>query len=622
MRILSTIAVALLATLQLVAQGTRKDDIVARGYGGATITICTNDSSPITLCGGPTTPLVQLYDDMALTTPKAEGNPFLSSAEGNFHFYVAPGLYKLQISAAFLSHPVVFPDYGVGVSGSAKLSFLNGRYFTDTFPYTTLDQRINACNMLVISYGGGICDATGEWGVQRLAAPISVGNHSQVPVALLLPHYGTWTVDINDPNACGVTQYGGTSIISTANGGSGRMEFRPNFGVTVADALYCTEANPLNGGQYVRMDGVTFYSHSTTYTTATFRVRDTFDNSTYTNVTVADYVNDNVLVEGACCGTSFINLTANAQFTGKRAVWVKAGNGKTNHGVSFITLSAGHSGTGYANIEISGSAAATPTDAVNVDIHFFNVYSEDSGIGTTSDGMLIVDARNISIDGMTAGINGGAFKGIHLKQTAAHSLRSIRIHNFRLYSPTCCGIVNDITGESLMTSTAYIPTYIYGGESNGGTGTQNAIPSVYVDSKIQFKDDTGNLIWTAPPTSTWSPAGDNVADLGDSTHRFRYVFVGTSVGTNTSHAPTLFTDNIYMGSDNLTRISTTLNGGLGFNYNLPGATADICLHFGGTQTCAIAATASGTLKTHLPTSCSGQPTGTLWNNANVVNVCP
>lgn len=92
----------------LWGQGARKDDIVARGYAGATVTICANDSTT-TPCGVP----IQLYDDIALTIPKAEGNPFLSDSNGNFHFYVAPGFYKLQIMAAWMTHPLVIPDYVV-----------------------------------------------------------------------------------------------------------------------------------------------------------------------------------------------------------------------------------------------------------------------------------------------------------------------------------------------------------------------------------------------------------------------------------------------------------------------------------------------------------------------------
>ena len=133
-RMLQFVSTLLLLISLAAAQGTRKDDTVTRGYGGATITVCANDHTKA-LCIVP----IQLYDNLALTTLKPEGNPFLTDAEGNFHFYVLPGMYKLQISAGFLTHPLVIPDYvvssatGGGGGGSGDATSIQGT-LVDTTP--------------------------------------------------------------------------------------------------------------------------------------------------------------------------------------------------------------------------------------------------------------------------------------------------------------------------------------------------------------------------------------------------------------------------------------------------------------------------------------------------------
>lgn len=58
---------------------------------GATITVC---ASPA--IGAPCTPLIAIFDDEALTTPK--GNPFQSDSLGNWSFYVSPGVYSYTVS--------------------------------------------------------------------------------------------------------------------------------------------------------------------------------------------------------------------------------------------------------------------------------------------------------------------------------------------------------------------------------------------------------------------------------------------------------------------------------------------------------------------------------------------
>jgi len=88
-------ALVTLASISTSAQGSRKDDIAfgtnGRPIAGATITVCTSSATGI-----PCSPLATLYTDATLTLPSP--NPFTTDGLGNYHFYVAPGRYVVQVS--------------------------------------------------------------------------------------------------------------------------------------------------------------------------------------------------------------------------------------------------------------------------------------------------------------------------------------------------------------------------------------------------------------------------------------------------------------------------------------------------------------------------------------------
>jgi hypothetical protein len=72
-------------------------DVNGRPVAGATITVCTyqsNPTSPPAACS----PSVQVYRDSALSVAKT--NPFNADSHGNFEFWVAPGLYTVQLTGA------------------------------------------------------------------------------------------------------------------------------------------------------------------------------------------------------------------------------------------------------------------------------------------------------------------------------------------------------------------------------------------------------------------------------------------------------------------------------------------------------------------------------------------
>ncbi len=80
---------------RLMAQGSRKDDVVFNSQGrpvaGASVRVCTAAAT-----GQPCTPLALIYSDAALT--QALANPISTDGLGNYTFYATPGRYEIEIS--------------------------------------------------------------------------------------------------------------------------------------------------------------------------------------------------------------------------------------------------------------------------------------------------------------------------------------------------------------------------------------------------------------------------------------------------------------------------------------------------------------------------------------------
>jgi hypothetical protein len=267
--------------------------------------------------------------------------------------------------------------------------------YADQQPGTTADVKLNACIQAAINrpaklrFGGGICDARGLYGKQIIANQVNVGDRQQNQVTLLLPTFATWLVTVDDERKCGIKQYGNSAIIGADSGGSNQMTIEAAGAPgQKLDSLYCTDGTPLRGGSYVRAEGFQIYNPSGTFmNSAAMTVQFTFDNSTFKEISIADYGNVGLLVHGSCCGTSFWNVTSNSNYglstqgdsTRALPVQIKnddiSGTGYANPGVSFYSLSADHPSVGQNCISISG---APDPYYVGDTLQFHNLYMEGS----------------------------------------------------------------------------------------------------------------------------------------------------------------------------------------------------------------------------------------------------
>jgi hypothetical protein len=372
---------------------------------------------------------------------------------------------------------------------------------------------INAAIADIVASGGGkgTVDARSCTGNQTISQEIDVGNNANTTdVSLLLPSNATWNITITDGVSCGIKQFSASSIVG-AGSNTGSVMLITGSASANLNSFYCTDPSPVGGGSYVRAEGFQLYNpNGSTVSAALMNVQKVYDNSVFRGITIANYsATDGLRVYSACCGTSFYNITSNSNNTGKRPVFVQADSSTRNTDVSFYSLSADHPGSGFSSIEISGGATA-PTDAVNTNINFYGLYTEDFSTNPDT-AMKIADARGVNIYGWmnnASATPNASYVGLDISQTAANQLRNVDVYGYKYQAGSGGnGINNHITGKTYLTSTAYQPHYFYGGSS----GPQASSPSVIEDNELDIRDSSGTLQYQFPTNGAAVFAGSPVS---------------------------------------------------------------------------------------------------------------
>jgi hypothetical protein len=255
-------------------------------------------------------------------------------------------------------------------------------YYATNFPGSDASIKINACIAAVISAGGGVCDATGLGGTQKMSQEIRVGNSTSVvgriSVTLLLPESATWLWHVSDGTSCGIRQYSSTSILShQPAGGGNRMVLSANSGSDM-DAIYCTDIAATNV-DYVRAEGFAVWNNQpgNTFANGVVHVRNVVDQSRYVGIFAENYYGDVWHVDSACCGASFEAIqgtssgTPGLAYTGQGGIPLTLGPGKVD-GVSFRNSGFNTPGAGFPDIVMTGESAVNGVD-------FYNTYMEGNG---------------------------------------------------------------------------------------------------------------------------------------------------------------------------------------------------------------------------------------------------
>jgi hypothetical protein len=241
--------------------------------------------------------------------------------------------------------------------------------------------KINACIAAVISAGGGVCDASGLGGAQKMSQEIHLGSSAsvaaQVGITLLLPDTATWSWHLTDSSSCGIYQYSSTSLLGhQPAGGGNRMVLTASSGSQM-DSIYCTDAS--TGGNYVRAEGFAVWNNQVgnTFANGVVHIRDVVDQSRFVGIFAENYYGDVWHVDSACCGATFDDIqgTSNGAEGLSNAsdggIPLTLGPGKVK-AVSFNNSGFNAPGIGSPDIMIKGESAV-------MGVSFYNTYMEGNG---------------------------------------------------------------------------------------------------------------------------------------------------------------------------------------------------------------------------------------------------
>lgn len=255
-------------------------------------------------------------------------------------------------------------------------------YYAAAFPGSDASLKINACITAAISAGGGVCDATGLGGTQRMSQEIKLGNSvsvaSRIGVTLLLPDTAVWTWHVNDSSKCGIHQYSSTALLGHQPGGGGNRMILTASSGSQMDSIYCTDA-PSSGANYVRAEGFAVWNNQpgNTFTNGVVHIRDVVDDSRFVDIFAENYYGDVWHIDSACCGITFENIqgTSNGtpalSYMSGGGIPLTLGPGKVK-AVSFHNSEFNAPGAGYPDIMITGESAV-------MGINFYNTYMEGNG---------------------------------------------------------------------------------------------------------------------------------------------------------------------------------------------------------------------------------------------------
>ncbi len=269
----------------------------------------------------------------------------------------------------------------LGIIGIAAIASSYGQatYAAASYPGADASEKINACIDAMIAAGGGVCDASGLGGAQKMSQEIRLGSPASVDgrigVALLLPDTAVWMWHLSDLSRCGIRQYSSTSLIGRQPGGGGnRMVLEAASGSRM-DSIYCTDNRP--DGNYVRAEGFAVWNNQggNTFQNGVVHIRNVVDQSSFTRIFAENYFGDVWHVESACCGVRFENIQGISNGSvikngSKGGVPLTIGPGKVSS-VAVYDSTMNQPGTGSPDVLIKGGGV--------MGVNFFNLYMEGNG---------------------------------------------------------------------------------------------------------------------------------------------------------------------------------------------------------------------------------------------------
>lgn len=365
---------------------------------------------------------------------------------------------------------------------------------------------------------------------------IDIGNRQGYPLTLLVPDFGTWTISFNNPGQCGLKVFTHSSIVGTAPAGSAGFSLLPAAGASIRSAL-CTDPDPLWGGSYVNISGVSAGNpNHASIARALIEIDHLFDSSVTDRLMAYNFYGIGIDFNDFCCGATFKNTVSDG-YGNSGALPVMVGGGTTSGGTifdgAFYGLSAVHQGAGQNALQLNYNSSSATFNSVQ----FHQLWLEwRAGGDTTTPFVSLIGTLGATFDGV--GVN-SAPSGTNYVFDIQNvgTVNSVLIHDVVQPVGTGYMVKNEITGLNLS-GVNWLTSYEYMGPTTG---------ECYVASGLERATCTGpfaagallssSYLTMTPATVDSLPAADggNAGELRIVSDSTAIVTEGqTCVGGNTS----------------------------------------------------------------------------------------
>lgn len=294
---------------------------------------------------------------------------------------------------------------------------------------------------------------------------IDIGNRQGYPLALLVPNFGIWTIDFNNPGNCGLKVFTHSSIVGTSATGSASFSLVPAAGASIRSAL-CTDPDPLSGASYVNISGVSAGNpNHASITTALIEINHLFDSSVTDRLMAYNFYGIGIQFNDFCCGATFRNTVSDG-YGNPGALPVMVGGGTTSGGTTFdggfYGLSAIHQGSGQNALQLNYNSRSATLNSVQ----FHQLWLEwRAGGDTTTPFVALIGALGATFDGV--GVNSapsGTNYVFDIQNTGI--VNGILIHDVVQPLGTAYMVKNEITGLNLSGAN-WLTNYEYMGPTTG-----------------------------------------------------------------------------------------------------------------------------------------------------------
>jgi hypothetical protein len=432
---------------------------------------------------------------------------------------------------------------------------------------TTIDAWENAANTQVISNGGGTIDMRGAVGSYSPVATMNCGNTTSagggIGVTLLLPPSAIFYLDSEAAGQLyGLVLYNNCTVLGTGDGGANRMQFRVHTGTPTGFlAAVASDPSPpvgIGSNSYVRAEGFQIFEEAGIthgFDHAPLEEQFLYDNSDFSHIKIVKSTAGNgIFIHQTCCSAINRDVTVDCQSTASCIPLRVGATGQTTQGITFLSMSLDHAGSGVNNILIDGGAST-------YGLTFVNTYVEDN---------LTTPSTTPQVSWSASGGYGYLFNGIYsnnnTQNTATEYLVSIptgttqvTVLNATSHTGLCVTDTANSTNASCVAAAANYVTgplkFGAGNSSNPGIRFGDSGPGFY-----QFSAGTMGIVGSGYLTGSQLSYGNGKANISSTATNILDAGAGSTAGATGAYRANQFDTTVTTVTPSATPAIVATNG--------------------------------------------------------------